>query len=120
MSITLSDVLSDAAFLQQKETIDRDMFTAIQQPDLQSIRSKLAVWAASQFNGTCELIQILMTPPSVCSDGASRTLLDYITFLSGSTIEQHTQSIQTIVPEFELGYQYTHSGFTICAYGLKK
>jgi hypothetical protein len=117
--ISMSDILSDVLVLRRQETIDRAKFSVITSPDIQAFRSKLIVWAAGGFLGTCDLVCIQITAPNVCSDGVVRNFFDYIQFVSGKTYLEHMADIQAIVPEFQVGYRCSRNEFVITVCGIR-
>lgn len=118
-TILLTDLLSEVSVLQQQETSDRAKMSALTSPDLSSIRTNLVAWVASGFRGSCDLVRMDLSPPNVCSDGVSRNLFDYLAFLSGKTLAEHLQSIQTILPDFEIGYRCSRTELVVCAVSVK-
>ena len=112
--IRLTDLLTDVSVLQQQEATDRASFHAVTSPDLQGIRTKLIGWLAAGQPGNCTLIRIPLAVPNVCSDGVSRNFFEYVEFVSGKTLTQHLQSLQAILPDFEVGYQCSRAELSFC------
>jgi hypothetical protein len=112
--ILLTDLLTDFSVLQQQEAADRALFLAVTSPDVSSIRSKLITWLASGKQGMCDLIQFPISVPSLCSDGTRRTLIDYVLYLTGTSLADHVASIQTILPDFEVAYRCSEFELVFC------
>jgi hypothetical protein len=112
--ILLTDLLTDLSILRQQEQMDRDAFRAVTSPDLQGIRTKLIAWIANGKQGNCVLIRIPFAVPNVCSDGIARNFFEYVEFVSGTTLVAHIQSIQSILPDFEVGYQCSRTELLFC------
>lgn len=113
--ILLTDLLTDLSVLQQQEAADRASFLAVTYPDLSSIRTKLITWLASGKQGNCVLIRIPFAVPNMCSDGVARNFFEYVEFVSEKTLVAHLQSIQAILPDFEVGYQCSRNELLFCA-----
>lgn len=112
--ILLSDLLGQVSVLQQQESSDRTTLAGCATPDLGDIRTKMTTWVAGGLQGSCDLVRVTLTPPNVCSDGVSRTIYDYILFLTGKTLVEHLKTFQDLLPEFEVGYRCTRTEIVIC------
>jgi len=112
--ILLTELMADLSVLQQQETTDRTAFLAVTSPDLQGIRTKLIGWLANGQPGNCTLIHIPLAVPNVCSDGVSRNFFEYVEFVSGKPLTAHLQSLQVILPDFEVGYQCSRTELLFC------
>jgi hypothetical protein len=117
--ILLTDLLTDLSVLQQQEAADRASFLAVTSPDLQGMRTKLIAWLANGKQGNCTLIRIPFAVPNVCSDGVARNFFEYVEFVSGKTLVTHLQSIQAILPDFEVGYQCSRTDLLFCVTTVK-
>jgi len=112
--ILLTDLLTDLSVLHQQETADRASFCAVTSPDLSSIRTKLITWLANGKQGNCTIITIPFAVPNMCSDGVARNFFEYVEFISGTPLVAHLQSIQAILPDFEVGYQCSRTELLFC------
>jgi hypothetical protein len=112
--IRLTDLMTDLSILQQQEQTDRSAFSAVTSPDLQGIRTKLITWLANGKQGNCVLIRIPFAVPNVCSDGVARNFFEYVEFVSGTSLVTHIQSLQAILPDFEVGYQCSRTELLFC------
>jgi len=54
-----------------------------------------------------------MTAPPVCSDGVVRTLVDYIPFCSGKTIQGHIAVLQQRLPDIAVSFAYSGTAILI-------
>jgi len=117
--ILLSDLMTDLSVLQQQEATDRASFRAVTSPDFREIRTKLISWLANGKQGNCTLIHIPFAVPNVCSDGVSRNFFEYVEFVSGKPLTAHLQSLQTILPDFEIGYQCSRTELSFCVVQIK-
>ena len=119
-TVSLSDILADVSTYRYRETLDRAKFLGLLNPNVGDMKTKLAAWVAGGFRGSCDLFCIQITAPNVCSDGASRSLFEYIEFVSGKTYLDHINKIQSILTGFEVGYRCSPKEFVICVYGVKE
>lgn len=92
--IRLEDILSSQEVLKSQEANDKVLLDGIASLPLELLRSRLIQWAAGGFQNAYNIHEIPMRAPSLCSDGQSRSLQDYIEFVSGKTINQHVAALQ--------------------------
>jgi hypothetical protein len=103
-TITIADILNEQQLVLQKEANDKSALEAIGSMTFDSLRSTLIHWASIGFPNAYTLMQVSITPPAVCSDGASRGLADYITFCSGKTINEHVNILQQKLPDMAVSF----------------
>jgi hypothetical protein len=102
--ITLADILNATEVIHQKETADKSLLESIGNVSFDSLRSKLIQWASAGFPNAYQLMNISIIPPSVCSDGVTRSLADYILFCSGKTIHEHVDVLQQKLPDMTVSF----------------
>lgn len=102
--IRLNDILTREAATTQQQEDDKVKLNSLINPDLDDIRAKLIAWANRRFQLPCDLVIFTLTPPTPCTDGVNRNLFDYISFLTGKTLEEHMQALQVILPDFYVAY----------------
>lgn len=85
---TLNDLLSEHDLLLKKEAEDRALVDTIEFPDTTNLKSKLIEWATAGFPDSFPIFSITVNPPGTCSDGVSRSLFDYVQFVSGVSIAE--------------------------------
>jgi hypothetical protein len=102
--IRLSDIVTEQVTIAQQEETDRQKVTILVNPSLADIRASLIAWATRKFQLPCDLYVLELTPPSACSDGVSRNVFDYIQFLSGKTLQEHMDNLQSILPDLYVTY----------------
>ena len=108
--LAIEDLLNDVAVLQQKEAADKSALDAI---GGLSLRGKLVTWATLGFPNAWTVHEVAVVPPSQCSDGVSRSLADYIQFVSGKTLAEHVATLQTRVTGITVSYAWTGSAILI-------
>ena len=104
--IALDDILNDIQVLTTKESNDKGLLETIGSLTTFQVRPKLVEWALGGFKTGYEIHSVTITPPQVCVDGVVRDLREYITYLTGKTIDDY---IETLNPKFigiDLNYAY--------------
>jgi len=107
--IRLDEILSVPEVRRQREAADNATLQTIANPNLGDIRSRLVQWATGGFAGDCVLFSIPIQAPDVCSDGVTRSLADYIRFVSGKTIQEHTDLLRVRLPDFVVSFVWMGS-----------
>jgi hypothetical protein len=107
--IRLDDILSVPEVRRQREAADNAILQQIANPNLGDIRNRLVEWATGGFVGDCTLFSISIEAPDVCSDGVTRSLADYIRFVSGKTIQEHTDLLRIRLPDFVVSFVWLGS-----------
>ena len=102
--ITMNDILSSVELIEQKETNDKATLESIGNITFDTLKAKLIQWAKQGFPSAYEIYQVSVTPPSVCSDGVTRDLADYITFCSGKSILEHVNVLQAKVTDMVISF----------------
>lgn len=92
--IAIDDLLNDVAVLRQKETADKGALESISALSGSSLRSMLVTWAAQGFPNAYPILEVSVQPPAKCSDGVTRSLADYIAFVSGKSLAEHVGILQ--------------------------
>ncbi len=95
--ITIDDLINAAEVVAKKEADDKLALEAIGNISHEELKTKLLLWASSGFPNVYEIHRVVITPPSLCSDGVSRELSEYIVFCSGKTISEHVALLQAKV-----------------------
>lgn len=102
--ITLDDILSSVEVVTQKEREDKANLESISTIPYETLKTKLLSWATSGFPNVYEIHKLTVTPPTVCSDGVTRNLSDYIEFCSGKPIQDHVSLLQQRVQGMSISF----------------
>lgn len=102
--ITLDDILSSVEVVTQKEREDKANLESISTIPYETLKTKLLSWATSGFPNVYEIHKLTITPPTVCSDGVTRNLSDYIEFCSGKPIQDHVALLQQRVQGMSISF----------------
>ncbi len=119
LQILLSDLMTDISIVRRQEDEDRLKFIVISNPNLTDFRTKLITWIAGGCRGMCDLVQIQISVPTICSDGVVRTLIEYVQYLTGTSLADHIASFQTILPDFEVAYRSSSFDLVFCVTRIK-
>lgn len=103
--LSIADILASSELLEQKETADKATLDSIGMLTLDELRSRLVVWGRIGFPNAHGIHSVTITPPSVCSDGTTRSLDDYILFCSGKTLTEHVAVLQAkVASDIQVGF----------------
>ena len=102
--ISMNDILSSVELVIQKETADKATLESIGTIGFDDLKNKLLTWGTLGFPNVYEIYRIVITPPTVCSDGVSRSLGDYIEFCSGKPIQDHVAVLQQRVQDMTISF----------------
>ena len=108
--IRMEDILATAEVIQTKEREDASALAQIASPNMADLRSRVVSWGMSGFRGNCILLQFQVNPPPMCSDGVSRSLSEYIAFVSGKQLHEHLADMQKRLPDFQVVYIHLGNG----------
>lgn len=106
MLIDIAELLSSHAGIKQQEITDRSTLSVLLNPSRESIRASMFQWAELGFPPIYILQQLSVTPPAVCSDGVSRSLYDYVTYLLGQDMGAINASIQALCVGVLISYSF--------------
>jgi hypothetical protein len=102
--LTMSDLLSDQTVVVAKEQADKLLLETIGTQSVGNLRPKLVEWVLKGRPDAFPILSLAITPPSVCSDGETRDLTDYIPFCSGKTIREHVALLQDKLPDIQVSF----------------
>ena len=105
--VAIEDLLNDVFVVRQKETSDKSILEGINGLSAGTLRSMLVSWAAQGFPNAYPLLDLSIQPPAKCSDGVTRSLADYITFVSGKTLAEHVAVLQSRMTGITASYAWT-------------
>jgi len=111
--LSIADLLADQSVLEAKEQEDGRLFAAI---GTLTIKPSLLQWARQGFPNAFCVHEIPVQIPSICSDGVTRSLADYIVFCSGKTIHEHVALLQSTLLDIVVQFSYTGSTIQIVVF----
>ena len=105
--ITLAEILAATELLQEKEAQDKSHLESIGAISFETLRMTLIQWAKSGFPNAQPIYAVAITPPPTCSDGVTRSLTDYVLFVTGQTMSELIAPLQARCPEFVVSFATT-------------
>ena len=93
-TISLLDITTAIDVVRVTEQEDKARLEAIGALTIDSLKASLIQWALLGYPNAHVIHSVPISPPSICSDGVSRTLGDYVLFCSGKMIHEHVQVLQ--------------------------
>jgi hypothetical protein len=102
--ISLRDITNSIEVIQAKELDDGHVLETIGSIPFESLKASLIQWALLGYPNAHVVHSIVITPPSVCSDGVERTLGDYISFCSGKSIYDHVAILQSRMTDITVSF----------------
>jgi hypothetical protein len=93
-TISLLDITTAIDVVRVTEQADKARLEAIGALTIDSLKASLIQWALLGYPNAHVIHWVPISPPSICSDGVSRTLGDYVLFCSGKMIHEHVQVLQ--------------------------
>jgi hypothetical protein len=105
--------MSATEVLQQKEVADKATLESIGSMSLDTLRTNLVRWTMLGFPNAWPILLVTVTPPSVCSDGTTRSLEEYISFCSGKTLTEHVAALQAKVSSADIRIGFANLGGAI-------
>jgi hypothetical protein len=113
--MTLEELRQYHDTITKTETADKLKLTAITIPGSSGVQQNLIQWATAGFPDQYGVLTVVLSPPSQCSDGQSRTLQQYIEFLTGSNIMDLTTAFQTNFLGIVFSYSISGNAITLHA-----
>lgn len=77
------------------ENKDKIAMDFIVKPGTSGVQQKLIQWASAGFPSSYQVLSVDLIRPSPCSDGQSRNMQSYISYLTGSDIMTLTTAFQS-------------------------
>jgi hypothetical protein len=105
--ITLADILAATEVVTQKEAQDKAQLESIGTISFEALRMTLIQWAKNGFANATPIYSVAVTPPATCSDGVTRSLSDYVPFVTGKTMTELIAPLQARCPEFVVSFATT-------------
>lgn len=112
-AITLADLMNAADVIRQKEASDRTILETIWNTSIPTLQNRLLQWAVGGFTNAYTIMELVIQPPTTCSDGVSRSLADYIQFCSEKTIQEHVALLQAKLGDITVSFATTGGSILI-------
>jgi len=111
--VTLEELMSSHAVIVAQEANDRATLNPLVNPTREAYRPQLFAWAAGGFLGGYIVQTIPLTPPSVCSDGVTRNVYDYVVYLLGQDMGTTITGIQALCIGVLISYSISGNALRI-------
>jgi len=114
MSISLAQLQETATGIAMQESVDRASLSPFTNPNLTIINPKLLQWTSLGFPNAFNLLSFTIIPLPICSDGVSRNLYNYVSYLIGNDLSAQTQIFQQNFVDIACGYTIDVNTVGIC------
>lgn len=105
---SIQDLINAQQVIINKENEDRGNAQNFANMPIDTIKPQLYNWASIGFPGAYGVATLSLIPPSICSDGVTRQLVEYYTWLIGMSIEQWLSSMNAKTSG--MFFTYSHNG----------
>ena len=111
--LTLEQLMSTQTAAAQQESHDRTELQAIVTPNMGQLNPLFIQWATAGFPENYTLLSFTITPPSPCSDGTTRNVYNYISYLIGKDLGETVTKFDGFFDGMTIAYNITGSAFTL-------
>jgi hypothetical protein len=102
----MEELMASHAVVVQKEAVDRTSLDPLVNPTRDQYRPQLFQWAAAGFPGIYVIQTFSVSPPTLCADGVTRDVNDYINYLTGSDMGAIVAKIQSLVTGIVVSFSF--------------
>jgi hypothetical protein len=113
---TIDELLASREAILGKEAIDKNTLAVFLSSTAlrEAIRSALFQWASAGFVASQIIYSFTIEPPSICSDGATRSWNDYVTYcMDGTTLSSVLLTLQSNIEGMQLSQSRNGNTFRI-------
>ena len=104
---TLEELMQSHAVVVAKEDVDRQSLTRLITPTRDQYRSQLFQWAGLGFPAIFIIQTFELTPPTYCSDGVRRDLVEYLNYLIiPNTLDSVLDTIRSLMPGILVSFSF--------------
>lgn len=111
--VDINELLASYGAIKNQESTDRAILSVLVNETRETLRPPMFAWAAAGFPAIYVLQEFVVNPPSVCSDGVTRSFIDYVTYLLGQDMGQVIASIQALCAGVTISYSFTGNALRI-------
>ena len=106
MVIDIAELLASRGAALSQEATDRTSLVPLLNETRELLRPQMFAWAAAGFPAGYIVQEFTVSPPSVCSDGVSRTTYDYVVYLLGQPMSVTIAGIQSLCVGVLISYSF--------------
>ena len=113
---TIDQLVTQQSLALAQETADRASLLPLTNPASYGFTPALQAWASSGFPPLGTLVSLSFNPPSPsCSDGTTRTMYDYVSYLLGKDLGAATVALDTQFLGITIAYVLQGNTLRLCA-----
>ena len=107
MVVDITELIASRGAVQVKEAADRLTISVLLNETRDTLRPQMFTWAAAGFPPIYILQQFTLEPPSICSDGVTRSVYDYFVYLLGQEMGPTIAAIQALCVGVTISYSFS-------------
>ena len=112
---TIDELITQQSTALVQESADRTSLLPLSNPGSFAFIQPLRQWAAAGFPALTSLISITLNPPSPCSDGMTRTVYEYVSYLLGKDVATATVELDSKFLGITISYVLSGNTLQLCA-----
>jgi hypothetical protein len=112
---TIDQLVTQQSLALAQEATDRASLLPLTNPGSYNFTPALQAWASDGFPALGALVTITLTPPSPCSDGTTRTMYEYVSYLLGKDLGAATVALDVQFLGITIAYVLQANTLRICA-----
>jgi hypothetical protein len=112
---TIDQLVTQHSLALAQEATDRAALRPLISPTSYGYTSALQSWASDGFPALGALVTITLNPPSPCSDGTTRTVYQYVSYLLGKDLGAATVDLDAQFLGITIAYVLQGNTLRICA-----
>jgi hypothetical protein len=104
---TLDELMQSHAVVLAKEAADRASLAGLMNPTRDQYRPQLFQWAGLGFPPIFIVQVFEVTPPTYCSDGVARDVMNYLNYLLiPSSLDSALDTIRSLMPGISVSFSF--------------
>jgi hypothetical protein len=112
---TIDQLVTQHSLALAQEATDRAALLPLTNPGSFAFTPALQAWASDGFPALGALVTITLNPPSPCSDGTTRTVYEYVSYLLGKDLGAATVALDAQFLGITIAYVLQANTLRICA-----
>jgi hypothetical protein len=112
---TIDELVTQHSLALAQEATDLAALVPLTSPTSYGYTSALQAWAYAGFPALGALVTITLNPPSPCSDGTTRTMYEYVSYLLGKDLGAATVDLDAQFLGITISYVLQANTLRICA-----
>lgn len=104
---TIDELIASHGAILAKEAADKATVAVLLEESRNTLRDPLFKWAAAGFPANYIIKEFTIIPPPVCSDGVTRSIVDYFQYCLGVTLGNLLPRLQSLVNGMMFSYSFS-------------